>query len=387
MTGPARQAEADRASVAFQVALTQIGAGTVEEALKLWQAVPVTARAATSTAWLKRAITLVMTRRRMSRDLARAYYRLVRALRTGKTVVDPYHPEPPYVTLETLRREFAELIGDAADGSLEGSPDSPGSDSSDSSPPAASGASVEARGEAQLPSDQPAQEAGADPDGDQIEVEELPSLREDEERIEREAEAEAREILEALGPANLERKTATIDTAKPAKDVDKAREEAHQQAGARQAATAERLVMNGGRSTVWNHMAKDRRVIGYIRLSRTGTPCGWCAMLISRGPVYKTQAKAGPSLAALTSGEYADGDKFHDNCHCYAEPVYSLAQYKGSSASSLYELNRRYEELWPKVTKGLAGKQAISAWRRFIRQEQKAAAQEARQSTTNVQEA
>ncbi|MEU7400076.1 hypothetical protein [Streptomyces sp. NPDC044948] len=377
MTGPARQAEADRASVAFQVALTQIGAGTVEEALKLWQAVPVTARAATSTAWLKRAITLVMTRRRMSRDLARAYYRLVRALRTGKTVADPYHPEPTYVTLDSLRREFAELIGDAADGSLEGSSDSPGSDSPDSSPPAASGASVEARGEAQPPSDQPAQEAGDDPDGDQIEVEELPGLREDEERIEREAEAEAREILEALGPANLERKTAAIDTAKPAKDVDKAREEAHQQAGARQAATAERLVMNGGRSTVWNHTNKDRRAVGYIRLSRTGTPCGWCAMLISRGPVYRSQAKA----------EYSDGDRYHDNCHCYAEPVYSLAQYKGSSASSLYELNRRYEELWPKVTRGLTGKQAVSAWRRFIRQEQKAAAQEARQSTTNVQEA
>ncbi|USH44594.1 hypothetical protein SEA_BROPLEASE_9 [Streptomyces phage BroPlease] len=377
MTSPARQAEADQASVAFQVALTQIGAGTVEEALKLWQAVPPTARAATSTAWLRRAITLVMTRRRMSRDLARAYYRLARALRTGRTVADPYHPEPTYVTLETLRREFAELIGDASDGSLEGSSSTPSSDSSDSSPQAASGASVEAGGEVQPSEEEPAPEAGDDPDDDQILVEELPRLRDDEERIEREAEAEARVILEALGPANLERKTAALDAAKPAADVDKAREEAHQQAGARQAATAERLVMNGGRSAVWNHMTKDRRVIGYIRLSRSGSPCGWCAMLISRGPVYKSQATAA----------YADGDAYHDNCHCYAEPVYSLAQYKGSSASSLYELNRRYEELWPKVTKGLSGKAAVSAWRRFVRQEQKAAAQEARQSNTNVQEA
>ncbi|USH44928.1 hypothetical protein SEA_GREENWEASEL_10 [Streptomyces phage GreenWeasel] len=377
MTSPARQAEADQASVAFQVALTQIGAGTVEEALKLWQAVPPTARAATSTAWLRRAITLVMTRRRMSRDLARAYYRLVRALRTGRTVADPYHPEPTYVTLETLRREFAELIGDAGDGSLEGSSSAPSSDSSDSSPQAASGTSVEAGGEVQPSEEEPAPEAGDDPDDDQILVEELPRLRDDEERIEREAEAEARVILEALGPANLERKTAALDAAKPAADVDKAREEAHQQAGARQAATAERLVMNGGRSAVWSHMAKDRRVIGYIRLSRSGSPCGWCAMLISRGPVYKSQATAA----------YADGDAYHDNCHCYAEPVYSLAQYKGSSASSLYELNRRYEELWPKVTKGLSGKAAVSAWRRFVRQEQKAAAQEARQSNTNVQEA
>lgn len=362
MTTAARQAEADQASVAFQVALTQIGAGTVEEALKLWQAVPVTARTATSTAWLRRAITLVMTRRRMSRDLARAYFRLARALRTGTTVADPYHREPTYVTLDVLRREFAGLAGPDPDGSLE----EPGESAEPSPPvpssPAASGPSVEAGEEVQ-----------DDPDDDLILVEELPGLVEDEERIERDAEEEARVILDLLGPANLDRKTSAIDESKPATTVDKARDEAHQQAGARVAAAAERIVNNGGRSTVWNHMEKDRRVIGYIRLSRTGTPCGWCAMLISRGPVYRSQKAA----------EYGDGDKYHDNCHCFAEPVFSRAQYDSPS----YELNRSYEELWPKVTRGLSGKAAVSAWRRFIRQQQKAAAQEARQSNTSVQEA
>ncbi|MGW7434715.1 VG15 protein [Streptomyces sp. NPDC054849] len=380
MTTPTKQAEADQASVAFQVALTQIGAGTVEEALKLWQAVPATARAATSTAWLRKAITLVMSRRRMSRDLARAYYRLARALRTGTTVADPYHPEPTYVTLDTLRREFAALVGDAEDGSLEERSDS-ASPAPNPSSPAASGAPVEAGEEGQ---DDSAQEVEDDPNDDQILVEELPGLREDEERIEREAEDEARTILDLLGPANLERKTSAIDESKPATDVDKARDQAHQEAGARQAAAAARIVNNGGRSAVWNHMSKDRRVLGYIRLSRTGTPCGWCAMLISRGAVYRSQKKAGPSLADLESGNYADGDKFHDNCNCYAEPIFSRGQY---GSSDLYELNRRYEALWPKVTRGLSGKAAVSAWRRFIRQEQKAAAQEARQTSPSVQEA
>ncbi|MEU8621413.1 hypothetical protein [Streptomyces sp. NPDC048623] len=380
MTSPARQAEADSASVAFQAALTQIGAGTVEEALKLWQSVPVTARAATSTAWLRRAITLVMTRRRMSRDLARAYYRLVRALRTGTTVADPYHPEPTYVTLDVLRREFAALVGDVEGGSLEERSDSAFSAPITSSP-AASGKSVDAGEEGQ---DDSTQEVDDDLGDDQILVEELPGLREDEERIEREAEDEASLILDLLGPANLERKTSSLDENESAKDVDKAREEAHRQAGARQAAAAARIANNGGRSTVWNHMAKDRLVIGYIRLSRTGTPCGWCAMLISRGAVYRSQKKAGPSLADLESGTYADGDKFHDNCNCYAEPIFSREQY---GSSDLYELNRRYEALWPKVTKGLSGKAAVSAWRRFIRQEQKTAAQEARQTPPSVQEA
>ena len=361
MTSPARQAEAERAAIAFQVALNEIGAGTVTDALALWQDVPASSRASTVTSWLRRAITLVMGRRRQSRDLARAYYRLARALRTGSTVADPYHPEPTYITLDALRREFAELTGDA-ERPQEGR--SQGGRNNSSTPD--SEAATSEPGEASDDSE--------DDDDDRILVEEIERLREEEERIEREAEQELRTVLEALGPNNLQNKVDQIDGARSADEVDKLRDEAHQQAGARQAAAAERIAMNGGRSTVWNHMQRDRKVIGYIRLSRTGTPCGWCAMLISRGPVYRSG----------NSAEFADGDKYHDNCHCYAEPVFSREQY---NSSPTYELNRRYEELWPRVTRGLSGKAAVSAWRRFIRQEQKAAAQEARRSTTSVQEA
>ncbi|MDX3525083.1 hypothetical protein P1P75_01085 [Streptomyces sp. ID05-39B] len=309
-----------------------------------------------------------MSRRRQSRDLARAYYRLARALRTGTTVADPYHPEPTYITLDVLRREFAELAG-----SPESPQEGPTGDDPASTPDSSSSAATSQAGEA----DEEALDASAQAEEDELDrilVEEIEGLREAEERIEREAEEELRTVLEALGPANLQKKVDIIDSARSADEVDGLREEAHRQAGAQQAAAAERVAMNGGRSTVWNHTQRDRRALGYIRLSRTGTPCGWCAMLISRGPVYRSSASA----------EYADGDKYHDNCHCYAEPVFSREQY---SSSSTYELNRRYEELWPKVTRGLSGKAAVSAWRRFIRQEQKAAAQEARRSITSVQEA
>ncbi|MEU8133244.1 hypothetical protein [Streptodolium elevatio] len=363
MTTPARQAEAEEASAVFQLALTQIGVSTVEDAIALWADVPVTSRAPTAASWLRRAITLVMTRRRMSRDLARSYYRLVRALRTGTTVADPYHPEPTYITLDVLRREFAELAGTAGR-PLEGRSEDQPAGTSDPSDQVASSDPAPPDDVWDGTSDQ---ESADDPD--RILVEELEGLREAEEQIERAAEQELRTVLEALGLANLERKVDAIDHDRPARDVDALREEAHLQAGAQQAAAAQRVAMNGGRSAVWNHMQRDRRAVGYIRLSRTGTPCGWCAMLISRGPVYKSQRSA----------EFADGDAYHDNCHCYAEPVYSRAQY-GDSA--LYELNRRYQELWPKVTRGLSGTAAVSAWRRFIRQEQKAAAQEARRSTS-----
>ncbi|WLW38485.1 head maturation protease [Streptomyces phage Vanseggelen] len=373
MTTASRAKEAEEASVAFQIALTQIGVKTVEEALKLWAEVPVTARASTSSSWLKKAITMVMTRRRLSRDLARAYYRLARALRTGTTVADPYHPEPSYVTLDSLRREFASLAGGSEQPQEGRSESAPTKETEPASQPAQT---PETDGP-----DAPADEGSEDAEADRILVEELERLKEDEERIEREAEAELREVLQNLGPNNLAKKQRDIDPEAPAKDVDRLRDEAHAQAGARQAAAAERIAMNGGRSTVWNHAQRDRRALGYIRLSRTGTPCGWCAMLISRGPVYRSQSSAEGGGAA---SNYGDGDKYHDNCHCYAEPVFSLQQYRNSPT---YALNRQYEELWPQVTKGLGGDAAISAWRRFIRTEQRAAAQEARRSTTSVQEA
>lgn len=363
MTTPARTAEAERASVAFQVALTQIGAGTVLDALRLWQNVPPNARVETVESWLRRAINMVLTRRRQSRDLARAYYRLARALRTGTTVADPYHPEPSVITLDTLRREFAALTGEPQR-PQEGRSEEPSTESpSDSSQPAQTPAE---------PDDEaPEEQDSEDDDADRILVEELEGLREEEERLDREAREELEEALQNLGTKNLDKKTGQIDTSQPADDVDRLRDKAHAEAGARQAASAARVAMNGGRSTVWSHAQRDRRVIGYIRLSRTGTPCGWCAMLISRGPVYRSERSA----------EYADGDKYHDNCHCFAEPVFSREQY---NSSPLYALNRQYEELWPQVTKGLSGHAALRAWRRFIRTEQRAAAQEARrQSTTS----
>ncbi|MEU9605451.1 hypothetical protein [Streptomyces sp. NPDC048057] len=376
MTSPARQAEADRASLAFQTALTQIGAGTVAEALSLWEDVPATSRASTAASWLRRAITLVMGRRRQSRDLARAYYRLARALRTGTTVADPYHPEPTYITLDVLRDEFAALTG-GVERPQEGRTDSAPTEETDSPSSAATSEPGEAD-EGALDDPDLAEEEELD----RILIEEIEGLREAEERIEREAEEELRTVLEALGPANLQKKVDKIDSARSADEVDALRDRAHREAGARQAAAAERVAMNGGRSTVWAHGQRDKRVVGYIRLSLSGTPCGWCAMLISRGAVYRSAEGSGAMASGIVT--FGDLDKYHDNCHCYADPVFSREQYNRSSA---YELNRRYEELWPEVTRGLAGKAAVAAWRRFIRQEQKAAAQEARRSTTSVQEA
>ncbi|MFF4244313.1 hypothetical protein ACFYY2_07535 [Streptomyces sp. NPDC001822] len=370
MTSKTRAAETDEVSVAFHTALTQIGAHTTADALRLWADVPASQRAVTAGAWLRKAITLVMSRRRQSRDLARAYYRLARALQTGSTVADPYHPEPSHVTLADLRREFAALAGNYEP------PVEPPSDP----PPRGGGQTSSSAGTDDDPNDDdqgqaPGESAGRGDDEDQddeddddwerILVEELKGLREEEERIEREAEEELRIVLEALGPRNLDQKL-SVEDADP--------DEAHRDAGARQAAAASRIAMNGARSSNWAHMSRDGRALGYVRLSRTGTPCGWCALLISRGAVYKSRESA----------TFNDGDRYHDNCHCYAAPIWNRDQYQ---SGELFALSRQYMALWPEVTKGKSGKAAVSAWRRFIRQKQRAAAQEARQSIDTAQEA
>lgn len=348
------QAEADRASTAFHAALTQIGAQTVEDALALWNEVPVNARPETSRAWLRAAVSLVMTRRARARDLATAYYRLVRALHTGSTIPDPKDPVPTSVSLSTLRREFASLAD---------------AERPSEAPPASTPqAAPEAASEAATPVDEPSE----DDEADRIAIEEIARLREEEDRLAREAEVEARIALEALGPSNLARIVDAIDTEQPASEVDATRKGAHLKAGARQAAAAARVAMDGGRGTVWSYASRDQRAIGYVRLSRTGTPCGWCAMLISRGPVYRSEASA----------TYAEGDLYHDNCNCYAMPVFTREQY---DESEMFRLNRLYAEQWPRVTKGLTGKAALTAWRRFIRTEQAAA--RSRSTTTSVQEA
>jgi hypothetical protein len=346
VTTPEHQAEADAASAAFHTALVAIGAKTVADALVLWEDIPPTGRASAAASWLNTAIRLVMGRRRHSRELARAYYRLTRALLTGSTVADPYHPEPERVSLQDLREQFAQL---AAAGPVRAP--------AGTTEPVAAGETEDVIGAPGAPS-----EPSEEDELDRILVEEIEALREEEERLERAAEEELRTALEALGPKNLDRKLKDLDLDAPANEVDEQRKAAHKQAGARQAAAASRVAMNGARSTLWTHQERDSKALGYVRVSRTGTPCAWCAMLISRGPVYKSERSA--TLADNAAG-YVDGDKYHDNCNCYAVPVFSLEQY---AKSSLFRLNREYAQQWPQATQGLSGKSAVTAWRRFYRQ-------------------
>lgn len=331
MSTTGRVAEAEKVAVVYQAALTKLGAEMIAEALLLWrQRMPTTGGVPPAISWLREVTLLILAKRRQARTLARSYYRLHRALITGTTIPESATDQRARVTLNDLRSDFGALAGPEA-------------------PPV----SV---------------------DDEVIEVDPIEGLDTDADRLDREAQREIQTALGNLGAMNLQRKLEEIDTEKPAAEVDDERQKAHDEAGARQAAAAERIALNGARSETWQTMNKDPKALGYIRLSRTGTPCGWCAMLISRGPVYRSQQSAESAI-------YQDGDLYHDNCHCYAVPVFSKIDWETNPA---YALNREYAEMWPKVTKGLGGEAALTAWRRYIRTTQRA---QAAQPSTTAQEA
>ena len=87
-----------------------------------------------------------------------------------------------------------------------------------------------------------------------------------------------------------------------------------------------REVMEAGRQVVQRSSKRWRRVTD-------GAPCGFCAMLASRGPVY-------------TSQDTADGGRYHGRCGCTAEPFEGdFADWQPSEAEQRYidAYNASYE--------------------------------------------
>ena len=85
--------------------------------------------------------------------------------------------------------------------------------------------------------------------------------------------------------------------------------EAYEQAWVKYSGIVRRQTLMGGRLTIAATTGRDRRAIGWRRVT-DGSPCAFCAMLAARGPVYRSAASA-------------DGLQYHGHCGCTAEPAYS----------------------------------------------------------------
>jgi hypothetical protein len=101
---------------------------------------------------------------------------------------------------------------------------------------------------------------------------------------------------------------------------------------------------NGSRDTILQTVKRSNTMVGYQRVSMTGSPCSFCAMLISRGAVYKTNM-----------GQF----KAHDSDKCTAEP-----RFRNQLRSQIDPQVQKFTDLWEDATTGKSGMAAVNAFRR-----------------------
>lgn len=110
-----------------------------------------------------------------------------------------------------------------------------------------------------------------------------------------------------------------------------------------------RHVSDAARSTVNRTVLGDSKAHGVARVT-DAKACAFCAMLASRGPVYKSKMTA--------------DFKSHYKCGCHSEPVYSLSAYTWPGG----ERSKRYAELYAAEAKGK--RDPLNAFRRAYEQSQ-----------------
>lgn len=129
---------------------------------------------------------------------------------------------------------------------------------------------------------------------------------------------------------------------------------------------ASRHVLNGGRAilleTAGRQAEAARKPFGWARVT-DGDPCWFCAMMASRGYVFRSRASAGEGRErSKRTGEQFIGDgqaKFHDHCGCTIEPSFTLnATPPGRGLE--------FEALWKASTKGMSGRNTRLAFRRAL---------------------
>ena len=127
--------------------------------------------------------------------------------------------------------------------------------------------------------------------------------------------------------------------------------EAFDKSGAGAAASAVRHVQNGGRSALIDGVQRDKRALGWVRVTRAH-PCYFCALLASRGAVYKGDSFEDSNGLFDGPGEV----KVHDSCQCAVKPVYRRDD-------ELLDRSSEFLEIYKASTAGKSGRDAIRAFR------------------------
>lgn len=152
--------------------------------------------------------------------------------------------------------------------------------------------------------------------------------------------------LDVTGPVEFKKAIAAGKTPQQAMDA----------AAVRLVGSTQYLALEGGRQAMQRSIDADERATGWARVT-DGDPCAWCAMLASRGPVYKSAKTAGDPRQG--------GNRYHDHCGCQAWPAFTNDEPFIGIAEKLYDD-------WLRETRGRGGRHAVNAFRRWWESEGRA---------------
>lgn len=135
-------------------------------------------------------------------------------------------------------------------------------------------------------------------------------------------------------------------------------------------------VENGGRRTGLNAVRGETRRVGFARVATGRETCAFCLMLVSRGPVFKSELAAGAKHEGAaeileTRNDFSDEEldelmtRWHPGCDCKVVPVFDVDNWQGR------EDFLRMEQIWKDYTKGFSGARftkndKLNAFRRAI---------------------
>ena len=364
-----RRREAADAAATFHVAMILLGGKSFAATMEMWtKVVPTEGRLEVSaSAFLGDALSTVRAHRHQVEIIAISFMRLFRALHTGFTFQNVMTGDAQTaVPLDILRRDFIDALGRYAPEVLESSA-IPDADPTDG---------VDEPEHVMHPDHTPIEPyepdySAADPDAI---VERLEWLEDELDRLEDELDQQINAIFENIGHKSLELKVRKISEREKLtpREADALREEAALKVGRRLAAHASRTTMNGGRNAEHSVGTRDERVLGFVRIhdpkGRPDVPCGFCALLMTRGfveapgkrRIYKSEKSAG----GTPDEQGFSVDQYHSPDHCRAEQVYSLEQV---DEDPRFNANRRLAELYSNRIRGkFSGDLAMSKWREII---------------------
>lgn len=127
---------------------------------------------------------------------------------------------------------------------------------------------------------------------------------------------------------------------------------------------------NGGRRTMMDAVRSEERSVQWARVATGRETCGFCMMLVSRGPDYTSARSAGlntddrTAMQLVGAGDHDAMSKlmvrWHPGCDCKLVPVFNRRSWPGRDAYL------KAQRLWRMHTEGKSGKDALNALRRAV---------------------